>query len=137
MLMMTTPASVFVSTRDPKVLCSTRIKSKRNSSRLHMHREAKNCDLSLENVAEGYCISKAVQQLFKRDEIGLSKGSRYFRLPQHVPVQKILSSLRMARAIRSKNTFVIFSKDSPELSVPTTITNFSNRDVIRTGKKKY
>ena len=59
--MMTTPASVFVSTRDPKVLCSTRIKSKRNSSRLHMHREAKNCDLSLENVADGYCISNSKQ----------------------------------------------------------------------------
>ena len=56
-----------------------------------------------------------------------SMGSRYVRLPQHVPVQKILSSLRMARAIRSKNTIVIFSKGSPELSVLLkTIANFLN-----------
>ena len=41
------------STRDPKVFCSARIKSKRNRSRLDMHREATNCDLSLENVANG------------------------------------------------------------------------------------
>ena len=40
------------STKDPEVLCSTRTKSKRNSSRLDIHREAKNWDLSLENVAK-------------------------------------------------------------------------------------
>ena len=43
----------FEQTIDPKVLCSIRIKSKINSSRQDMHREAKNCDLSLENVANG------------------------------------------------------------------------------------
>ena len=40
------------STKDPEVLCSTRTKSKRNSSRLDIHREAKNWNLSLENVAK-------------------------------------------------------------------------------------
>ena len=90
-----------------------------------MHREAKNCNW-------------AVQQP------GCSNGSSFIRRPHHVPVQKILSSLRMARAIRSKNTIVIFSKGSPELSVPITIAKFSKRssqsvektqDVIRTSKK--
>ena len=135
--MMTTPASVFVNARDPKILCSTRIKSKRNSSRLHMHREAKNCDLSLENVADENVAfessSAVIQTGWDKPVEGLQPD---VRLPQHVPVQKILSSLRMARTIRSKNTIVIFSKGSPELSVPITIANFSNRDVIRSLKKK-
>ena len=65
-------------TKDPKVICSTRIIRKRNSSRLDMHREAKNCDLSLENVA--------VQQKFKRNEIGCSNSSSYIRRLYDVPL---------------------------------------------------
>ena len=42
-----------MSTRDPKVLHNARIKTKRKSSRLDMHREAKNSDLSLENDTNG------------------------------------------------------------------------------------
>ena len=41
------------SARVPKVLCSSRIKSKRNSLRLNILLEAKNFDLSLENIANG------------------------------------------------------------------------------------
>ena len=94
---------------DPIVLCSTRTKSKRNSSRLDMHREAKNCNW-------------AVQQP------GCSNGSSYIRRPHHVPVQKILSSLRMARAIRSKTLLSSLRKarrSYPFYSKPT-IANFLN-----------
>ena len=66
------------STRDPKVMCSTRIISKSNCSRLDMHREGKNCDLSVENVA--------VQRQFKRNEIGYSNSSSYIRHLYDVPL---------------------------------------------------
>ena len=88
-------------------------KSKINSSRLDMHRKAKNCRLSFENVTNG-------QQFISRSAATQTRWVRLFERLQlyHIPVQKILSSLRMARAIRSKKTIVIRSKGSPELSVP-------------------
>ena len=90
------------STRDPRLLYCTRIKSKRNSLRLDMHQEAKNCDLSLGNVANGQPFVSRLAAL-KRAKIGHSRGSSYIRRLHYVPAQKILSSLRMVQAIHSKN----------------------------------
>ena len=72
-----------------------------------MHCEAENCDLSLENVANGFPFvsSTAAAQ---------TRWDRLFRkrlMVHHVPVQKILSSLRMARATRSKTFLSTVGKD--------------------------
>ena len=82
------------------------IKSKINSSRLDMHRKAKNCRLSFENVTNG-------QPFISRSAATQTRWVRLFELLQlyHIPVQKILSSLRMARAIRSNQLSSSVRKD--------------------------
>ena len=90
------------STRDPRVWCSTRIKT---------CTKRQNIVTSHSKMLVTASRSLAVQQPPKRDEIGSSYNRRLY----HVPLQKIFSSLRMARAIRS-NTIANFSNSSSQPS---------------------
>ena len=105
------------STRHPKVLFSSRIKSKRNSSRLDRHREATNCDLSLQNVA------------IKRLTVRKPFSSHSSEMRQPVRRAPATSDGYITYQFRKyyhpfewlelavQKTIVIRSKGSPELSV--------------------
>ena len=123
-----------MSTRDPKVLCSTRIKSSRNSSRLDMHREVKNCDLSpahsktLVTVTEPLVSGSAATQtrwdrLFER--LQLHQTSISCTSSQNVVIPSNGSSYpfkknychpfeRLAGAICSKAAIANFSNSSSQ-----------------------
>ena len=104
------------STTDPKVLCRTGIKSKRNSSRLDMHRETKNCDLLLENVVNG-------QPFVSRSAATQTRQDRPFEQLQQHQTTPCTSSENIVipsngSSYQFKKTIVIGSKDSTELSIP-------------------
>ena len=104
------------SSSDGKVLCNTRLKSKRNSSRLDIYREAKHCDLSLENAANGQpFVSRSAAARTRRDRL-------FERLQLHQTSTSCTSSENIV--IPSNGASYPFkksvnrSKGSPELSVP-------------------
>ena len=100
---------------DPKVLCSTKLKSKRNSSRLVMHREAKYCGLSVENVANG-------QPLVSRSAATQTRWDRLFKRLQLHPTSTSCSNSEIVvipsnvSSYLFKNTIVIPSKGSRNYS---------------------
>ena len=119
------------STRDPKVFCSTRTKSKRNSSRLDMHRGPKTVTSHSKTLLTDHSRSRAVQQPLKGDEIGYSNGSIYIRRQQFRNI--FISSNGSSYSF--KQTIVIRWKGSPELSVPKQSPTF--RTARRNPLKKH
>ena len=104
------------SSSDGKVLCNTRLKSKRNSSRLDIHREAKHCDLSLENAANG-------QPFVSRSAATQTRRDRFFeRLQLHQTSTSCTSSENIVIPSNGASypfkKSVNWSKGSPELPVP-------------------
>ena len=114
------------STRDPKVLCSTRINSKRNSSRLDMHRKVKNCNLSLENVANS---EPFVIKPFTIRSNEMTKLRPFKRFQLHKSFKSWTSSKNIVipsnrSGCQFKKPIAILSKGSQELSVRKQSTTF-------------
>ena len=129
------------STGDPKVLCSTKITSKRNSSMQGMNRSAINCDLTLENVRKPFVSHSAATQ---------TRWGRLFeRLQLHQTATSCTSSENIVLPSNGssypfkKKTIDIRSKGSPELSDLKQLSTFRTArrnplktpDVIRAKKK--